>query len=67
MARIATTKSPKPVKLTRAERQKLRIALDAILDAATLKEERIQRSTRRSKSRHGQHNGAQADADGWDD
>jgi len=41
MARIVTTKSREPAKLTRAERR--RIELDAILDEAMLKEARVPR------------------------
>jgi len=47
MARVVTTKSRKHAKLTQAERR--RIELDAILEAAILKEARSPQSPRRER------------------
>jgi len=46
---LCPAKSVKHAKLTRAERQQRRIELDAILDAAMLKEARVPRSPRRER------------------
>jgi len=49
MTRIVPTKSRKSAKLARAERQRRRIELDAILDAAMLKEAPSPWSPRRER------------------